>query len=151
MRRPLNAWHRHVENWQFAFIQENIMPLGHTAWQGYLTQGRGLVTRKVSIIEAASSTVSGDVMSENALYIPASEVAIYLKRYGLKADVTNRLTTRVQTYCPSREILVFMERRGEISISLLTNLAIAPPDCYRQVCNRWEEFYLEPRSAGRSS
>ncbi len=151
MQRPLRAWHSCLENWPFAFIQENIMPLGHTAWQGYLTQGRGLVTRKVSIIEAASLNVGGDVMSDNASYIPASEVAIYLKRYGLKADVTNRLTTRVQTYCPSREILVFMERRGEISISLLTNLAIAPPDCYRQVCNRWEEFYLEPRSAGRSS
>lgn len=126
-------------------IRDNIMPLGYTAWHGYLSHGRGLVACKVAIAEAAIPNLSGDVISDNARYIPDFEIPAYLKQHELDANVTNRLMNNVQTYCPNREILVFIKRKGEISISLLTNLAIAPPDCYRQVCNRWEEFYLEPR------
>ncbi len=127
------------------------MTLGHTAWQGYLTHGRGLLACKVAVTERALPSMSIDFMRDNARYVLAAEVAACLNRHDLKADIANRLISKVQTYCPNQEILVFMERKGEITISLLTNLAISPPNCYQQVCNRWEEFYLEPRSAGKSS
>lgn len=148
MQRPNSVWQKCSENWQSAFIRENIMLLGHTAWKGYLADGPGLVACKVAVGEATILNPIGDVMRDNALYIPNFEAVDYLSQNDLNAQVINRLMNKVRTYRPEREILVFVERKGEINISLLTNLAIAPADCYQQVCNRWEEFYLEPRSAG---
>ncbi len=127
------------------------MSLGHTAWQGYLTYGRGLVACKVAATEAMLPNISSDAMRYHARYIPASEVAAYLKQSDLRADATNYPIDKVQTYCPNQEILVSIERQGQLTINLLNNLAISPSDCYRQVCNRWPEFYLEPKSTGISS
>lgn len=147
MQRPSSVWQSCSNDWQLAFIRENIMTLGYVGWKGYLAHGRGLVICEVAVIKSAFPNTSSDVTRNNACYVPDSEVVAYLKRRNLLADIPDCLMSKVQTYCPEREIIVFIKHKKEINISLLTNLAIVPPDCYRQVCNRWEEFYLKPRTA----
>jgi len=148
MRPPSSDWQSCSNDWQFAFIRENIMPLGYVGWKGYLAHGRGLVICKVAVIKSVYPNMGSDVTRDNASYVPASDVVAYLNRHNLLADIPTGLMSKMQTYCPDREIIIFIEHKGEINISLYTNLAIVPPDCYQQVCNRWEEFYLEPRTAG---
>lgn len=144
MQRPSSVWQSCSNDGQLAFIRENIMSLGYVGWKGYLAHGRGLVSCKVTVMTSGSPNIGSHVTSDNARYVPAADVAAYLQRHNLLADIPDCLMSKVQTYCPDREIIIFIEHKGELNISLLTNLAIVPPDCYRQVCNRWEEFYLEP-------
>ena len=144
MRLPVDIWQGCSGYWQSAFIRENLLPLGHAAWQGYLTHGRGLVTCEVEVVDATTVDWSGDVVQYSLQYIPAGAVPAYLEPHHLSVDFIHRLMTVVQTYAPDREILIAIGGNGPIEIDWLRNLAIAPPDCYRQVCNRWDEFNLEP-------
>lgn len=149
MRPPINAWQGCLDHWQPAFIRENFLPLGYGAWQGYLTHGRGIVVCEVAGVDATTVDWSGDVVPYSIQYIPAAAVCAYLQTYHLADDFSDRLLDIIQTYRPDGEILIAIERGGQIEVSLLRNLAIAPPDCHRQVCNRWDEFHLEPGSDQR--
>jgi hypothetical protein len=149
MRLPIEVWQGCSGYWQSAFIRENLLPLGHAAWQGYQTQGQGLVVCDVEVVEATSVNWSGDVVKYQARYIPAAAMPDYLQAQGLKADYVSRLMDIVQTYRPEGELIVAIAGEGPIEINWLRNLAISPPDCYQQVCNRWDEFALEPRADGR--
>ena len=149
MRPPVDVWQGCLGYWQSAFIRENLLPLGHAAWRGYLARGRGLVVCDVEVIEAASVDWSRDVMQYRARYIPAVEMPDYLKAQGLQAEYVDCLMDIVQTYRPEGELLVEIAGEGSIEVNWLRNLAISPPDCYQQVCNRWDEFDLKPRLGGR--
>ena len=149
MQLPIEVWQGCSGYWQSAFIRENLLPLGHTAWQSYLVQGRGLVVCDVEVGAAASVDWSGDVVKYQARYIPAMAVPSYLKAQGLKADYVDRLMAIVQTYRPEGELMIAIAGEGPIEVNWLRNLAISPPDCYRQVLNRWDEFALELRAGRR--
>ena len=150
MRLLIDVWRGCSGYWQSASIRENLLPLDHAAWQSYRTQGRGLVVFDVEVIEALSVDWSGDMVRYEARYIPALEMPDYLKTQGLKADYVDRLMETVQTYRPERERLTAIAGEGPIvEINWLRNLAISPPDYYRQVCNRWNEFALKTSASGR--
>jgi hypothetical protein len=148
MRSPVDVWQGCSGNWQPAFIRENLLPLGHAAWRGYLAQGRGLVACEV-VAAVASVDWSRDVVQYQTRYIPAVAVPNYLEARGLKAESVDRLMETVQTYAPDCDVLIALGGHGPFEIDWLRNLAIAPPDCYHQVCDRWGEFNLEPESNGR--
>ncbi|PSN12289.1 hypothetical protein C7293_20785 [filamentous cyanobacterium CCT1] len=149
MQLPIEVWQGCSGYWQSAFIRENLLPLGHVAWQGYRAQGRGLVACDVKTAKAASVNWSNDMVTYQARYIPAAEVPDYFKVQSLKADYVDRLMDAVQTYRPEGELLIAIAHGGSVEINWLRNLTISPPDCYRQVCNRWDEFTLDPRSGRR--
>ncbi len=119
------------------------MLLGQKAWQGYLAQNRGLVACNLFVCERTHAT------NYKLCYVPLSQTSDYLKKHNLKTDSIDCLIDQVRTYRAEQEILVAMVRQGKINVCLLKNLAISPADCYRQVCNRWEEFYQEPRPVGK--
>ena len=143
MRPPAEVWQGCSGHWQPAFIRENLLPLGHAAWQGYLTHGRGLVACEVEGVDAIAVDWRSDIVQYRLQYIPASAIPTYLKSHHLSADFIHPLMNTVQTYTPDRDISIAIEG-NPIEIYWLRNLAIAPPDCYRQVCDRWDEFNLEP-------
>lgn len=142
MRPPVDVWQGCWGHWQPAFIRENLLPLGHAAWQGYLTDGRGIVASEVEVVDATTVDWSGDVVRYSLQYIPAAAVPAYLESHHLSADFIHRLMNTVQTYAPDQDVLMAIGGNGPIEIDWLRNLAIAPPDCYRQVCDRWDEFDL---------
>ena len=148
MRPPVDVWQGCWGHWQPAFIRENLLPLGHAAWQGYLIHGRGMVACAVDVVNATTVDWCGDVVQYSLQYIPAGAVPAYLKSHHLSADFSHRLMNTVQTYTPDRDVLIAIGGKP-IEIDWLRNLAIAPPDCYHQVCNRWDEFNLEPKSDRR--
>lgn len=149
MRSPIDVWQGCSGHWQPAFIRENVLPLGHAAWQGYLTHGRGLVACEVEVVDVTTVDWSSDVVQYILQYIPASAIPPYLEPYHLPADFIPHLMNTVQTYTPDQDILIAIGGNGPIEIGWLRNLAIAPPDCYRQMCDRWDEFNLELESGRR--
>ena len=142
MRPSADVWQGCQEHWQSVFIRENVLSLGHAAWQGYLTHGRGLVACEVAVVDAASMNWSSDVVQYRIQYIPSGTCPAYFESNHLPADCIHHLMPVVQTYAPDRDILIAIEGNGPIEIEWLRNLAIVPADCYRQVCDRWEEFTL---------
>jgi hypothetical protein len=108
-----------------------------------------LVACVVVIVDATTVDWSGDVVQYSLQYILAGAVSSYLERHHLPADFRDRLMQTMQTSVPDRDVLIALEGNESIEIDWLRNLAIAPPDCYRQVCDRWDEFNLEPKSDRR--
>lgn len=145
MRSPVDVWQGCAGYWQSAFIRENLLPLGHAAWQGHQNHGRGLVACALELVNATIVDWHGDLVQYRLQYIPAGTVPAYLNSHHLPSDRRDHLMQTVQTYTPDRDVLVALEENGVIEIDWLRNLAITPPDCYRQVCDRWDEFNLVPQ------
>ena len=143
MQRPIDVWQSCSGSWQSAFIREHLLPLGHAAWQGYLAQEQGLVVCDVEVFDATSVDWSRDLVRYKVGYIPAAAVPDYLEGQGLQIDDIHRLMSTVWTYQPKGELLIAISGAGPMEVSWLRNLVISPPDCYQQVCNRWEEFALK--------
>lgn len=146
MRPPNDVWQGCSGYWQSAFIRENLLSLGHGAWQGYLTQGRGVVVCHVEAIAVSSMDWRSDGVPYTVHYVPAAALPLYLEAQRCTEAVIHRLMDAVQTYQPERDILMAITGAGPLEIQWLQNLAITPADCYQQVLNRWEEFALDARS-----
>ncbi|QQE67614.1 hypothetical protein GFS31_43270 (plasmid) [Leptolyngbya sp. BL0902] len=145
-----DSWQSRNTPWQGAFIRENLLPLGHGAWRGYKTQGRGLVVCEIMAADVTTLNWRRDVVRYRIRYQPAAALESYLRPYGLPSTAMDGLREVVQTYRPSQELLLVLRSSDQVEMNWLRNWAIAPPDCYRQVCNRWDEFDLgaTPRRRG---
>ena len=140
MRSHPSIWQGCFGYWQPLFIREHLLPLGHAAWQGFLAQGRGIVACEVEVADAAAVDWTGERVPYTLCFIPQAQTLEYLQSLKLEAAFIARLQALVQTYKPEQDLLLSLRSNGPVDINLLHNLAIAPPDCYRQVCNRWDEF-----------
>ena len=138
-----SEWQGCFGYWQPLFIHQNLLSLGHAAWKGFLSQGKGLVVCDVAVGDAESLDWQSVVVPFTTCFIPKSEVAEYLRSLKLASDKVAHLLNAVQTYHPDRDIVLFICGNGQKEMTLLQNLAISPPDCYRQVSERWDEFALQ--------
>ncbi len=143
MRPSVDVWQGCSGYWPSAFVRENLLLLGHAAWQGYLTQGRGMVGCTVATVEAPELDWRETAVKFNAQYLSTTTIRPYLQSHHVPQENSDRLMVTVQAYQPSQELLLAISWQGQIEIDWLRNLAIAPPDCYRQVCDRWDEFDLK--------
>ncbi len=140
MRISVDIWQSFSDHRQSAFIGENLLPLGYEAWQGYLTHGRGMVTCKVKIMDATPVEWDAEYTVQ---YIPAIAIPQYLQLYHLSMIYLQGVMDIVRTYSPEQEILIAISRDSRIEVNWLRNMRISPPECHRQICNRWTEFELE--------
>ncbi len=150
MRPHDSLWQGCFGYWQNLFIRENLLPLGHAAWQGFLIQGRGIVVCEVVIVDAKSVDWNSDIVEYTVHFVPLSDVSAYLQTLGLEATLIERLIDTVQTYDPAQAILLLIEQNGRADINLLQHLAISPADCYQQMQQRWSEFQLEDPTPRRT-
>ena len=96
----------------------------------------------MAVVDTTFVDWRGDTVPYRIQYIPAVEYLAYFEANHVPEDGIHRLMSVAQTYDPDRDILTAIGGTGPIEIDWLRNLAIAPADCYRQVCDRWEEFTL---------
>ena len=146
-----SIWQSSFSNWQPLFIRENLLPLGHTAWQGFLTQGRGMVVCGLAIQDVFSVNWRFDLIEYTSQFLPESKVAAYLQLLNLESRAMAVLIDRVQNYNPETELLLLINENGRIEINLLQNMAVPPTECYRQVEQRQSEFQLDHFSSREKS
>lgn len=146
MRPHDSLWQGCFGYWQNLFIRENLLPLGHTAWQGFTIEGRGIVVCDVAIVDPTSIDWSRDVVAYTVRFIPEIQIPAHLQSLELEAALISRLMDTVQMYNPAQEILLLIQGNGETDINLLQHLATSPADCYQQVQQRWAEFRFDPSS-----
>ncbi len=143
MRSRNDVWQGNCSYWQDDFIRENLLPLGHSAWQGFMAQGRGVVVCDVALVEDESVDWNSDIIDFTVRFIPLSDISAYLQTLDLEATLVKRLIETVQTYDPNQAILLLINENGWVDINLLQHLAISPVECYQQMQRRWSEFQLE--------
>lgn len=143
MRSHDSVWQGCLGYWQNLFIRENLLPLGHAAWQGFTTQGRGMVVCNVAIADVKSVDWSGDVVEYTTRFLPMPQAPEYLHRFKLDTTLIARLMQTLKTYDPAQDMLLLIDEHGRADINLLQHLAISPVDCYQQMQQRWQEFQLD--------
>jgi len=148
MRPQDSTWQGCFGYWQNLFIRENLLPLGYAAWQGFSTQGRGMVVCDVEIIEDGAVDWCSDTVEFTVRFVPLPDISAYLQTLNLEATLIERLIGTVQTYDPIQHILLVINENGRTAINLLQHLAISPADCYQQMERRWSEFQLEDPAHG---
>uniref|UniRef100_A0A832H5F6 Uncharacterized protein n=1 Tax=Oscillatoriales cyanobacterium SpSt-402 TaxID=2282168 RepID=A0A832H5F6_9CYAN len=143
MRPQDSTWQGCFGYWQNLFIRENLLPLGHAAWQGFITQGRGMVVCDVVLVDAKSVDWNSDIVEYTLQFVPLPNISAYLQSLNLEVTLIERLIDTVQTYDLTQAILLLIYENGRADINLLQNLKVSPMDCYQQVQQRWVEFQLD--------
>jgi hypothetical protein len=144
MRLKNSIWQSSSCNWQSLFIRENFLSLGHTAWQGFITQGQGMVVCDLALtMDILCVKWSLDLVEYTAHFLAEAEVTAYLQTLNLSAKLINDLVDIVQNYDQTKEMLLLINENGRISIYLLQKMAISTASCYQQVQQRQSEFELD--------
>jgi hypothetical protein len=146
MRIEDSVWQGSFGYWQNLFIHQNILPIGYTAWNGFLHRGRGLVACKINTPINGAVNWSVDTIKYDLQFISQLYATAYLQQLELEENTVSNLLSIVASYEPKEAIIFLSIANGQIDINLLQNLAISPVECYEQVCKRWEEFQLCPKS-----
>jgi hypothetical protein len=138
-----SIWQSSFGNWQPLFIRENFLPLGHAAWQGFITQGKGIVVCHLAINDIRTVNWSLDLVEYSAHFLTEAKVPAYLQAINLETKLIEDLMDTVQNYNPTQEMLLLIDDRGHINLNLLQNMVISPSNCSQQVQQRHSEFQLD--------
>jgi len=135
--RPENSiWQGNFGYWQNSFIHTNLLVIGYTAWKGFQSFGRGIVICEVDNQITPATMTNLDRVPFTLQFLPADLVGYYLQSQSIDLSILPAVTT----YNPHQDILLVLKAHLQMEINFLQKLKITPPDCYEQVCNRWEEF-----------
>jgi hypothetical protein len=146
MRIEDSVWQGSFGYWQNLFVQQNILPVGHTAWNGFLNQGRGIVVCQIDTPINGSVNWSVDTVKYDLQFISQLQANAYLQQLGIEENTVSNLLQIIASYEPNEAIIFLSIGNGKIDINLLQKLAISPAECYKQVCQRWEEFQPSQKS-----
>jgi hypothetical protein len=135
-----SVWQGSFGYWQNLFIHQHILSIGYTAWNGFLTQGRGLVICNVDLVSDVAVDWRSETVRHHLQFISQGQCPNYLQQIELESAVIPNLLDIIDTYDPNRSIVLLLTGKGQIDINLLQQLAISPAECYEQVHQRWEEF-----------
>jgi hypothetical protein len=127
--------------WQNHFIQQNILSIGHHAWQGFSACGRGIVS---CVVDLPTTPVDWRiaVVPYHLQFMPVDQLPSFLDPLELAFLTIRDLLPIVRTYQPDQELIVVLTGGGQMEIDWLKNMAIAPQKCYEQVQQRWLEFQV---------
>lgn len=150
MRVEDNKRRTSFSHWQNLFIHQNILTIGYTAWNGFLTVGLGMVVCDVDLPVNTPVNWQVDIVPHHFQFISELSVADNLQRLELDPSTVSNLLPIISTYDPTKEIIILLIGDGQIEIDFLQRLAISPTACYEQVRQRWDEFQLSQTTQRRS-
>lgn len=130
------------EGWQSDFIQSNLLTIGYFAWHGFVNFGHGLTAFDVDaqVLDLQPNPLV--IVPFTTQFTPASKTIEYLQREGVESTAISLVQSAIQSYDPHHELVLLLTVNHQPEIVLLQNLAITPPECYEQLCNRWQEFMI---------
>lgn len=140
MQTQDHVWQSNFCYWQNSFVHQHILEIGYTAWNGFLTSGRGMVVCDVNLSVNRSVNWRWETVPHLLQFLGEMQSIAYLQQLELDTETIARLRQTIVTYNPSQSLIILMTGSGQIDINLLQHLAITPADCYAQVQKRWDEF-----------
>lgn len=142
MRIQDSVWQGSFGYWQNLFIHQHILMIGYTAWNGFLTVGRGMVICDVDLPIAMPVNWTVDTVPHQLQFMAQSQIVDTLQQLELEPDTIFNVLQIVAKCDPAKEIIILITGSGQIDINFLQDLAIMPADCYEQIHHRWDEFQL---------
>ncbi len=127
--------------WQSAFIRENWLSLGHAAWQGYQTQGRGLVLCDVQDPEQVTDWRYESV-AFSLSFVPLGAISPHHPA-PLAKDEFATLLDAVASYRVTSDLVLSLRSLSQPTQPLgcwLKDGKLTPPQCYQIVQACWLEF-----------
>lgn len=140
MRPENSVWQGNFGYWQNSFIHTNLLVMGYTAWKGFQSFGRGVVLCEVDTQVTHSTITSLDTVPFFLQFLPGDLIRYYLQSQSICSSMISSILPAAATYNPHEDILLVLKAHSQIEVNFLHKLKITPPECYEQVCNRWEEF-----------
>jgi hypothetical protein len=134
------SWQSYFCCWQNHLIHQNLFQIGHTAWQGYLEAGAGVVVCDVTETISPEMDWKTDSVAFNLTYVPAKDVTAYCQTIALPTKAITVLESAIAAYDPTLEIILLLTGNGKLDVNRLQNLRVSPVACYEQVQRRWTEF-----------
>ncbi|HEY9646458.1 MAG TPA: hypothetical protein V6C88_08825 [Chroococcidiopsis sp.] len=139
--RPRNSvWQGDFGYWQHDFIHDNILMIGYYAWNGFLEVGRGMVNLNIESAAIAAQSTGLGLVPFSAEYIAHSQWCDSALALHLDGDSVGGLEAALNNYDPHQDIILLLSTNAFTEVNLLKSLKIAPPECDRQVRQRWDEF-----------
>ncbi len=141
----------------------NFLLIGYTAWKGFIESGRGCVVcylYEVGLSPSASAKKnsflfplmmgrSKGIQNEESLspgdiqgihFVTKPILKAYLNEWILEKESTKYILEQVDTYNPETDVLMLIKIGSQIEVNVLPNVAISPSECYKQVCDKWDNF-----------
>ncbi len=144
MRSRNSEWQGNFGYWQQDFIHENMLVIGHYAWQGFMESGRGIVSLHVDLNAGKIGNSWEDFRLThsqfNSRFIGKNELPSQMQEYDFDPDSIEQLLFVIDNYDPQQDIIVLLIANNRPEINLLRDLKISPQECDRQVRRRWAEF-----------
>ena len=151
---PHNQHHQYPlkkdTSWQMAFIRDNLPVLGYASWDGFCRVGWGLLICHIHTppthmdLSFHSWRFESEFVGENDLDRCLSDLEVPM------AERSSLIEAIAQSDA-SREIMLLIHSERLVEALWLRTLATPPPDCYQQVCDRWDEFMPLTMAGDRKS
>ena len=126
--------------WEPRFLEQNSLVIGHAAWRGYRASGRGLLICQLDARIAPEHDWRLQAVPFSCRYVERDRVADQLRRQGLGPAAIRPSLGALDSYDPTRELVVLLCGNGPELIALLKKLPTPPQQCFELVERRWSEF-----------
>ncbi|MEG3848137.1 hypothetical protein QT971_11950 [Microcoleus sp. herbarium19] len=136
MRIEDSVWQGSFGYWQNLFIHQNILSIGHTAWNGFLHLGQGIVVCEIDTPINGSINWSLDTVKYDLQFISQFQATAYLQQLEIEENTISNLIEIIASYEPKKAIIFLLLANHQIDINLLQKLPILTVECYEQVCQR---------------
>jgi hypothetical protein len=125
--------------WQSAFVHSNLPIIGYYAWSGFESFGRGLVICRVQPPSVPITCLT--LWQFTTQFIPLDAVDAGLQEMGVEAIAIPSLIQAIDLYNPLQDMMLLIQSGKQLEVNWIRNADQPPAECYRQVCDRWEEFF----------
>jgi hypothetical protein len=125
--------------WQNTFIRSNAEVLGYYAWSGFDSFGCGLVVCRVEPPTLPITPIYS--WRFKVQFIPQYAIQSCLAEFGIEESAVPLLAQAIERYDPYRDMMLLIQAGQQVEVNWIRNFNLSPPECYRQVCDRWEEFF----------
>ncbi len=130
---------KNFTNWPAVFIHDNIPVLGYYAWSGFEQLGWGVLWCQVER-PAPETELRFHSWQFTTQFVPGQSLPGCFQSLAISAVENAQLVETIARYHPQQEIMLLLQSGDGVEVLWLQNLAMTPPECYQQVCDRWDEF-----------
>jgi len=141
MRIEDSVWQGSFGYWQKLFIHQNILPIGHTAWNGFLHGGRGLVACQINTAINGSVNWSVDTIKYDLQFISQLYATAYLQELELEENTVSNLLSIIASYEPKEAIIFLSIANGQLATSQRKQLYFCRSPTVRLIsicCKSWQ-------------
>jgi hypothetical protein len=126
-------------DWQSAFIRDNFLVIGYSAWVGFNQVGSGALLCDIQLPPTNAKLLLHN-WDFTSTFLSGQHLADYLQMLKIPSEL---LIAASKEYNPHQEIMLIIQAGESVEIFLLKSRFTPPPTAYQLVFDRWDEFTVD--------